>query len=278
MTAKKKIVETLSEDQKRILQKASPTVNRQVGGDFTIIEAEQRKQVLFRAAPHARQPSILWTTDRKLKKKFYVRRFLEFHDQFECEFADRASRVLGEVDQELDLAGENDIFFNVKCEESTLFFSLPRRALTSRNGQMIVRIPKEVYEVQRRAQLRYRSNRIDEFKIESDFFRDWTDRIRVLDISSGGIGMQLDCESESEADAVQFERDARFPFRLDLGLIAIQGEGEIRYLRRAEDEETGEPVVRVGLRFVGLSQDLVEAIQILVMEKSYFRLREMFTD
>lgn len=275
---KKKLVETLDDEQKRIMQKASPAVNRQVGGDFTRIESSERKQILLRSSAHARQPSMLWTKDRKLTRKFYVKRYLEFHGQLECEFADRASRILGQVDQELDLAGTNDIYFNLRCEESTLFFHLPRRAISSRNGMLLVRIPTEVYEIQRRAQLRYRSTGGDGFRIESATFAPWADRVSVLDISSGGIGIQVKFDTESAADGFRLDPEARFPFHLDLGIFSFLAEGETRYLRRATDESTGDPVVRVGLRFVGLPQETVEAIQVLVLERSYVRLREMFTD
>lgn len=275
---KKKLVESLSDEQKRIMQKASPVVNRQVGGDFTKIESSERKQLLLRAAPHARQPSMLWTRDRKLTKKFYVKRYLEFHGQLECEFADRASRVLGEVDRELDLAGGNDIYFNMRCEESTLFFHLSRRAITSRNGLLIVRLPADIYEIQRRAQLRYRSNGGDGFRIESEVFQLWLEDISILDVSSGGIGMQVKFKSDEEADRFKLDSETRIHFHLDLGVFSFLAEGEVRYLRRAADDETGQPVVRVGLRFVGLPQETVEAIQILVLERSYTRLREMFID
>jgi len=118
---KKKIVESLTEEQMRIMQKASPALNRQVGGDFTKIDSAERQQILLRAAPHARQPSMLWTKDRKLTKKFYVKRYLEFHGQLECEFADRASRVLGEVDRELDLAGT--MTFSSTCDAKNRRYS-----------------------------------------------------------------------------------------------------------------------------------------------------------
>lgn len=275
---KKKIVESLSDEQMRIMQKASPALNRQVGGDFTKVESAERKQLLLRAAPHARQPSMLWTKDRKLIKKFYVKRYLEFHGQLECEFADRASRVLGEVDRELDLAGSNDIYFNMRCEESTLFFHLPRRSITSRNGLLIVRLPADIYEIQRRAQLRYRSNGGDGFRIESEVFQLWFEDISILDVSSGGIGMQVKFPNDEAADKFKLDSDTRVHFHLDLGVFSFLAEGEIRYLRRATDDETGLPVVRVGLRFVGLPQETVEAIQILVLERSYTRLRAMFTD
>lgn len=260
------------------MEKASPALNRQVGGDFTKIESAERKQLLLRAAPHARQPSMLWTKDRKLTKKFYVRRYLEFHGQLECEFADRASRVLGEVDQELDIAGTNDIFFNMRCEESTVFFHLNRRAISSRNGLLIVRVPSELYEIQRRAQLRYRSNGGDGFRIESEVFSLWLEDLSILDVSSGGIGVQVRFKTEQEADGFKLGEVDRIHFHLDLKVFSFLAEGEVRYLRRAVDDETGQPVVRIGIRFVGLPQETVEAIQILVLERSYSRLREMFTD
>ncbi|GEM_PF-6443957 len=276
--AQKKRVESLDEEQKRILEKAAPAVNRPVGGDFTKIETSERRRILLRSSSHARQPSMLWTKDRKLIKRFYVKRNLEFHDQLECEFADRASRVLGEVDQELDLAGRNDIYFNLRCEESTLFFHLPRRALMSRNGLLIVRVPADLYEIQRRAQLRYRSSESDGFRVDAEVFRNHEGNLSVLDVSSGGIGIQIKFKTEAEADAYQLELDSRFPFRLDLGILSIPSQGEVRYLRRAKDDETGQAVVRIGVRFVGLAQELVEAVQLLVMERSYVRLREMFSE
>ncbi|MBS1963954.1 MAG: PilZ domain-containing protein [Bdellovibrionales bacterium] len=275
---KKKVVESLTEEQKRIMQKASPALNRQVGGDFTKIDSSERKQLLLRAAPHARQPSMLWTKDRKLTKKFYVRRYLEFHGQLECEFADRASRVLGEVDQELDIAGTNDIYFNMRCEESTVFFHLNRRAISSRNGLLLVRVPSDLYEIQRRAQLRYRSNGGDGFRIESEVFSLWLEDLSILDVSSGGIGVQVRFKTDAEADAFKLAEDSRLHFHLDLKVFSFLAQGEVRYLRKATDDETGQPVVRIGIRFVGLPQETVEAIQILVLERSYSRLREMFTD
>lgn len=273
----RKVVETIDDDPKRILQQASPTANRQVGGDFARVESTERRQLLLRSSAHARQPSLLWTKDRKLKKKFFVKRYLEFHDQLECEFADRASRVLGEVDQELDLAGTNDIYFNLRCEESTLFFHLPRRAVSSRNGSMIVRVPAVVYEIQRRAQLRYRSSGADGYRIESEALAPWLENLSVLDVSAGGIGIQVKFGAEADADRFKLEPESRLHFHLDLGVFSFRAEGEVRYLRRETDGETGAPAVRVGLRFVGLPQKTVEAIQVLVLERSYIRLREMFT-
>lgn len=275
---KKKIVDNLTEEQKEILKKASPAVNRQVGSDFTPIATTDRRQILFRAAPFARQPSQLWTKDRKLKKKFFVRRFLEYQDQFECEFADRASRVLGEVDKELDLAGSNDIFFNIRCEESTLFFHLPRRAVSSREGMLLVRVPKMVYEVQRRAQLRYRVNAEDRFVLQSDALAAWIDQVEILDVSSGGFAIQIRFESADAAAGFMLVGGTRIPFRLDLEVFSFVAEGEVRYLKRSDPSAADPLVVRLGIRFVGLPQDTVEAIQILVLERSYVRLREMFGD
>lgn len=275
---KKKIVESLTEEQKEILKKASPAVNRKVGSDFTPITSTDRRQILFRATPFARQPSQLWTKDRKLKKKFFVRRFLEYQDQFECEFADRASRVLGEVDRELDLAGSNDIFFNVRCEESTLFFHLTRRGISSREGLLLVRVPKTVYEIQRRAQLRYRINTDDRFILESDVFSAWRDSLEILDVSSGGFAVQIRFPSAAAAAGFMLVGGTRIPFRLDLEVFSFVAQGEVRYLRRFDANADDPLLVRLGIRFVGLPQDTVEAIQLLVLERSYTRLREMFGD
>jgi len=85
-------------------------------------------------------------------------------------------------------------------------------------------------------------------------------------------------DDEAKADAFKLELDSRLHFHLDLGVFSFLAEGEVRYFRRATDEETGTPVVRIGIRFVGLPQETVEAIQILVLERSYVRLRDMFTD
>ncbi len=274
---KTKIIETLDEEQKRIIEKAAPLVNRQVGGDFVKVDTTERKQVLLRAAPHARSPSILWTKDRRLTKRFFVKRFLEFQGQIECEFADRASRVLGEVDQELDLAGSNDIYVNMRCEESTLFFHVNRREISSRNGMLIIHLPKNLFEVQRRAQLRYRCIPHDGFKLGSEIFKARLADTSILDVSSGGVGIQIKFDSEEASQNFSLQEGERVQFHLDLGVLNFKALGEARYFRRMTDEDAN-PVIRLGLRFVGLSQDLVEAVQILVLERSYVRLRDMFTD
>lgn len=273
---KKKMVETLSEEQKQVLVKASPTLNRQVGGDFTKIDSSERKQILLRATPHARQPSMLWTKDRNLTKKFFVKRYIEYLGQLECEFADRASRILGEVDIELDKAGGNDIYFNIRCEESTLFFHLPRRAISSRGGHLLVKLPKDIFEVQRRAQLRYRTGSEDGFRVTSKSFTNWPEDITVLDVSSGGIGIQVNFPTEAAAAEFKLQQEERIHFNLDLGIFAFGSEGEVRYLRQLVDEESGKPTIRIGLRFVALPQDTAEAIQIFVLERSYVRLKDMF--
>lgn len=273
---KKKVVESLSEEQKRILEKAAPAVNRQVGGDFTKIDSNERKHVLLRGTAHAKQPSMLWTKDRKLTKKFLVRRYVEYLGQLECEFADRASRVLGEVDQELDLAGGNDIYFNIRSEESTLFFHLPRRAISSRGGHLLVKLPSDIFEVQRRAQLRYRASPEDGFKIDSESFSPWLEDLAVLDVSSGGIGVQVSFATEEAANGFTLQQEERIHFHLGLEIFDFSCEGEVRYLRRVVDEVSGLPAIRLGLRFVALPQDTVEAIQIFVLERSYGRLKDMF--
>lgn len=272
-----KIVETLDEEQKRIIQKAAPIVGHQVGGDFTKITTAERKQALLRAAPHGRQPSILWTKDRKLSKRFYMKRFLEFQSQIECEFADRASRVLGEVDQELDLAGSNDIYVNIRCEDSNLFFHVNRRQLASRNGLLVINLPTDLYEVQRRAQLRYRTMDHDDFKLASEIFKIRLPDMKVLDVSSGGVGIQIKFATEAASNDFSLKEGERVEFNLDLGIFKLRAVGEARYFRRMTDEDSN-PVIRLGLRFVGLNQDMVEAIQLLVLERSYVRFRDMFTD
>lgn len=275
---KKKVVESLSEEQKRIMQKAAPTVNHSVGGDFTKIDTTERKQILLRGTTHAKQPSMLWTKDRKLTKKFLVRRYVEYLGQLECEFADRASRVLGEVDKELDLAGGNDIYFNIRSEESTLFFHLPRRAISSRGGHLLVKLPSDIFEVQRRAQLRYRTSAEDRFKIDSASFSLWLEDLTVLDVSSGGVGVQVCFPTEEAANGFKLQQEERIHFHLELEVFSFICEGEIRYLRRVVDENSGLPAIRLGLRFVGLPQDTVEAIQIFVLERSYARLKDMFDE
>lgn len=273
---KKKVVESLSEEQKRILEKASPALNRQVGGDFTKVDSGERKQYLLRATAYAKQPSMLWTKDRILTKKFFVKRYIEYLGQLECEFADRASRVLGEVDQELDKAGGNDIYFNIRCEESTLFFHLPRREISSRGGHLLVKLPRDIFEIQRRSQLRYRTSGDEGFRVDSKVFALWLEDLTVLDVSPGGIGIQIRFATEAAASGFQLKEGERIHFHLDLGIFSFLSEGEVRYLRRVIDDDTGLPAVRIGLRFVGLPQDTVEAIQILVLERSYVRLKDMF--
>ncbi len=275
---KKKVIGTLNDEQKRVLTRASATVNRQVGAEFTRLDDVERRRILFRSATLARQASQVWTKDRALKKKFFVRRFLEMPNQFECEFAARASHVLGEVDAELDLAGSNDLFFNVRCEESSLFFSLPRREVSSREGMLIVRIPKDVFEVQRRAQLRYRLSSEDPFHLRAPEFSRVQDHLRILDLSSGGMAIQIDFPDEAQAAAYDLKEEVRLPLEVDFGDLSFQAQGEVRYLKRVIDEESGLSAVRVGIRFVGLTQDVVEAIQLFVMEQSYFRLRTIFDE
>jgi c-di-GMP-binding flagellar brake protein YcgR len=267
----------MDEDQRRLIEKAAPVVSRQVGGDFTKVDTAERKQILLRAAPHARSPSILWTKDRRLTKRFFVKRFLEFQNQIECEFADRASRVLGEVDQELDLAGSNDIYVNARCEESTLFFHVNRRDVSSRNGLLLISIPKDLYEVQRRAQLRYRCMAQDDFRLGSEIFKIRLENTSILDISSGGVGIQLKFDSDESSQRFTLKDGERVQFHLDLGILNFKAMGEARYFRRMTDEDSN-PVIRLGLRFVGLTQDMVEAVQMLVLERSYVRFRQMFKD
>ncbi len=273
---KKKIVESLGEEQKRILQKAAPALNHQVGGDFTKIESGERKQILLRATSHAKQPSMLWTKDRSLTKKFFVKRYVEYLGQLECEFADRASRVLGEVDLELDKAGGNDIYFNIRCEESTLFFHLSRRQISSRGGHLLVKLPADIFEVQRRAQLRYRTSYEDAFTVQSEVFALWLENLSVLDVSAGGIGIQITFEDDAAATKFNVGQGDRLHFHLDLGVFSFLSEGEVRYMRQVVDDDSRKPAIRLGLRFVGLPQDTAEAIQIFVLERSYVRLKDMF--
>ena len=61
---------SVTTDQAKILEKANPIVNHQVGGDFVKVDTSERRTVLLRATPHARQPSTLWTKDRKLLKLY----------------------------------------------------------------------------------------------------------------------------------------------------------------------------------------------------------------
>lgn len=274
--AKNKILEGLSDEKKRVIQVASPTVNRQVGGDFAKISTNERKQILLRGTAHAKQPSMVWTKDRKLTKKFFVKRYVEYLGQLECEFADRASRVLGEVDRELDLAGGNDIYFNIRSEESTLFFHLPRRAVSSRGGYLLVKLPSDIFEVQRRSQLRYRATTQDKFKIESESFSLWLEDVTILDVSAGGIGVEVRFATVQAAEGFKLQQEDRIHFKLDLEIISLPCEGEIRYIRSMTDEVSGLPAIRFGLRFVGLNVDMAEAIQIFVLERSYVRLKDMF--
>jgi hypothetical protein len=262
-------------ERAKVLEKAALVVNRSVGGDFTRIDDSGRRQALLRATPHARQPSTLWTKDRELKKKFIVNRYIEYLDQLECELSGRASRILGEVDRELDRAGNEQIYFNLRCEESTLFFHVQRRAIRSREGKLMIQLPKEIFEVQRRAQLRYRTDELDRFSVASAAFPPAIGQVRVLDVSSGGIGVRLVFSSLENSKAFRLDEGERISIRLDVELMAFPAQGEVRYAKWDADP-TGVESVRIGIRFVGLSQDVVEAIQLFVMERSYTRLKDMF--
>jgi hypothetical protein len=263
-------------ERAKVLEKAAPVVNRPVGADFTRIDDTERRMALLRATPHARQTSTLWTKDRQLTKKFFVNRYIEYIDQLECELSGRASRILGEVDRELDRAGNEQIYFNLRCEESTLFFHVHRREIKSRDGKLLVQLPREIFEIQRRAQLRYRTDDLDHFGVESPTFPAAVGKVRVLDVSSGGIGVQLLFSSTEASKAFKLDDGERIRIRLDVESLAFPAEGEIRYAKWDVDPATGTESARIGIRFVGLSQDLVEAIQLFVMERSYTRLKDMF--
>jgi hypothetical protein len=263
-------------ERAKVLEKAAPVVNRPVGGDFTRIDDATRRTVLLRATPHARQTSTLWTKDRVLTKKFFVSRYIEYLDTLECELSGRASRILGEVDRELDRAENEQIYFNLRCEESTLFFHVHRRQIKSRDGKLMVELPKEIFEVQRRAQLRYRADDFDHFVLESPTFPQDLGVAKVLDISSGGIGVHLRFHDAEGAANFRLAEQARIQLRLEGDSFSISTQGEIRYLKRDSDPATEEISMRIGVRFVGLPQDTVEAIQLFVMERSFTRLQDMF--
>jgi hypothetical protein len=268
----------VSKEQAKVIEKAAPVVNHQVGGDFTKVEGSERRRILLRAAPHATQPSMLWTKDRKFTRRFFVRKYLEYIDEFQCEFTDRAAKVMGEVDKELDLVGGNDIYFNIRCEESSLFFHLPRRALASRHGFLHFKIPAVLFEVQRRAQLRYRTSSSDEFSIQSEVPALRGRLVSVLDVSSGGVGFKTTFEDGADAATFDLLPEQRIHFHLNLDAFSMIVEGEVRYVKRETDVVSDMPTARVGIRFVGLPQDAVEALQLFVMERSYVRLRNMFDD
>jgi hypothetical protein len=265
-------------ERAKVLEKAAPIVNRPVGSDFTRIDEADRRIALLRATPHARQTSTLWTKDRALSKKFFVSRYIEYLNVLECELSGRASRILGEVDRELDRAGNEQIYFNLRCQESTLFFYVHRRQIKSREGKLMVELPKEIYEVQRRAQLRYRVDDFESFVLESPTFPQDLGIVKVLDISSGGIGVHLRFHDGEAAMEFNLAEQSRIQLRLATDSFSISTPGEIRYVKRDTDPTAEVFAVRIGVRFVGLPQDTVEAIQLFVMERSFTRLQHMFVE
>lgn len=266
-----------NDDKDSVLKTGASLAQKSVGSSFVKLESEERKQQLMRSTPHSRHPSVLWTKDRSLTKKFFVKRYVEYTGVLECEFAGRASKVMAEVDRELDLAGVNDFYVNLRCDESILFFRLRRREVKNRDGVLLLQLPPEVFEIQRRAQLRYQASAADRFQVSSSIFPANARDVRLLDVSSGGVGIQLRFGSDVDADAFSPKIEGRFPFRFDLVDLSLDQECEIRYSRRVVDELDGSPAVRIGVRMVGLPEAIVDSIQNLVLERSYERFKDMQT-
>jgi hypothetical protein len=266
-------------DDKRkspLLEKAAAVFNQQVGGDFSRVESMEKKEALLRSSVHSRHPNVLWTKDRQLLKRFFVRNYSEHLGVLECEFAGRASRVLEEVDQELDRVGKNEVYFNIRCQESTLFFRLYRREISSRSGMLSVKVPKDLFEIQRRSQLRYRVVEGDGFHLATPLLGLGAEDRRILDISAGGVGVQVRFPSLEARSEFKPPFEEKEKLILDLEGLTFQLEAEIRYMKPLDDEWDGSPALRIGLKFIGVRSEVSESLQLFVMDRSYDRLKSVF--
>lgn len=260
------------------LSQSASAPNHSVGSDFALIDTEERTQILLRSTVFGTQPNVLWTQHRTFLKRFLVKRYQEHLGILECEFTGRASQVLNEVDLELDRIGADPLYFNIRCQESSLFFRLSRKDVKIRGGLFTLQVPKKIFEVQRRAQLRYRVSEGDAFQVESELLLAGSEKRKMLDFSSGGAGVQISFADVATRDAFAIPLDARASFVMRLEELTFRLDAEIRYVRNWDEDVASGPALRVGFRFFGVKQDVAEFLQLFVLERSYERFKAMFDE
>ncbi|HAR44341.1 MAG TPA: hypothetical protein DCS07_17210 [Bdellovibrionales bacterium] len=160
------------------------------------------------------------------------------------------------------------LYVNLSYRRGSLFFTIDEKSIGFDGNHLIIKVPADVYEVQRRNYFRLA---IPE---DSDCFVRIADRFfKVLNISAGGLAFFADQNDEEifkkgvELEQISFE----------ISTIRIRCHAEICWSKVSKEASEGANL-KVGLRFRSLHPSSQQALNLFVLEEGYEYLKEHLVD
>lgn len=230
---------------------------------FAKVDEKQLNKFLEMAGDY-QDRGILWLTGRVFLTDVVVHQVdIENRFAYVMVVPPRAD-PMSLIDEGLSASGDQKVYVNLKLLETSLFFYSTRDQITCEEGVLCFPIPGFAYEVQRRVGMRLvntpRIKGLELKKIPPTAKGAW----KIIDISAGGIGLEM------EQNSFEFAHDR--PFKIDLllqdsviGLIC-----KVRWMRPSQTAGK----IRVGARFEHLSQAAGESLELYIMEKHLERIRQ----
>lgn len=178
--------------------------------------------------------------------------------------------------QAIQAQGTPQIFSSFQVDTVNYFFKTDVLELMAPDA-FRVEIPKEVFKLQRRANLRIPFKRHEAPRVtcihpksmdkktinDSDILQ-----FRMLDLSAGGIAVAAPLETKDDLPLGKIIKDLRFNLKgNEISCTAV-----VRHHKDAENDQ-GKPIIRVGLQFTALRPQFERVIAQYVMDES----RRMFS-
>ncbi|GEM_PF-1557996 len=241
---------------------------------FTLVKDEALIAKLLEALGRHKVPLTFWFKEQSLRFESDFFQYLQHLKKLLI----RLPIEVGEAafSGAIKAQGTPQIFASFQIDTVNYFFKTDVLELMAPDAFRI-EIPKEIFKLQRRANLRIPFKRHEAPKVscihpdaankkailDSDLMQ-----FRMLDISAGGIALAVPTEQQEHMGLGRIIKDLRFQLKgTELNCTAI-----VRHHKAAENEQ-GKTFIRVGLQFTTLRPQNEKAIAQFVLEES----RRMFS-
>ncbi len=243
---------------------------------FNKTDSKRERERYFRIAAKNQEPGVLWLKDRSLVLRL-VGDMIDYKSgDLELRVFDPVLDALGEVDRVLDEVKSRDVYFNLKLTGTSVFFRLHRSKLRGRRGRIVIALPEEMYEVQRRNGLRLPVYDLDPITFSAPEGFETGVHWRLNNLGPGGFGVEATFTSAAQLKAFDAQVGKVFQAALQVDDIPIRCSVKIRWLKRYKDENA----VRIafGVEYMDLPETDRQDINLFVLERQFHRLKEAYSE
>jgi hypothetical protein len=171
---------------------------------------------------------------------------------------------LAMIDEGMANSEDKRVFVNIKLLETSLFFYADREQITCSDGVLSIPIPSFAYEVQRRGGVRLANTPkikgLGVTRVPPTAVGEW----RIIDISPGGVGLEM------ASDSFSFAKDRPFKIEITMAEEVLPLICMPRWFKT--DDQKGK--LRVGAQFEHLSESAQEFLELYIMEKHLERIKQ----